>query len=468
MNKKEKLIQILYSFLIIFFSITLTYFLFTKTQTTLILIGLTLFSLISFKKPLISLYLILLLPVLGEFSRFTFLNQSIILSDLLLPVFIITLLPQVLKSKFDKRLKLILKLISIFILIAIFSLIFSLTELSITEVLKSSLYLIRFILYFSLLPFSYFIISKYSQSKKVIFWIVISALLLVITGIIQLIYLPDLKELALQQGYDPHINRLVGSWLDPNFIGGFFAFISTLILSLAIYEKNKKVKIFYSISIFIFISALFFTYSRSAYLALFASIFMLGLLKARKLLLIFLLIFFIGINFSSRAKERVGELITSITSVITQSSENPDPTARLRIKNWNDTIELIKQKPLLGHGYNTLTFTKVNQGFIENTEIHSASGSDSSLLTILVTTGIFGLLVYLSIIILILKYSLLNWLKYKNNPYLQGLNLGVFCSFIGLLVHSFFVNSLLFPQILIYFWIIIGIFYYKNANKQLV
>ncbi len=467
MIKKEKLNKILYSFLIIF-SIILTYFLFTKTQTTLIFIGVFLFGFISYKKPILSLYLILLLPVLGEFSRFTFFGQSIVLSDLLLPVFIITLLPQVIKSKFDKKIKTILKLISIFILIAILSLIFSLTELSISEVLKSSLYLIRFILYFSLLPFSYFIISKYSRSKKVIFWIVISSLLLVITGILQLIFLPDLKELALQQGYDPHINRLVGSWLDPNFIGGFFAFISTFILSLAIYEKNKKIKIFYLISTLVFISTLFLTYSRSAYLALFTSIFILGLLKARKILLIFLLTFIIGINFSSRAKERVGELITSMTSVITQSSENPDPTARLRIKNWNETIELIKQKPLLGHGYNTLTFTKVNQGFIETTDIHSASGSDSSLLTILVTTGIFGLLTYLITILLILKYSLLNWLKFKNNPYLQGLNLGVFCSFIGLLVHSFFVNSLLFPQILIYFWIVIGLFYFKNANKQFV
>src|SRR5690606_11520258 len=107
-------------------------------------------------------------------------------------------------------------------------------------VLSGSLYLIRLIGYFALLPIAISILSTPKTTNKsknlsqqsanpqeihknfqnLLIFLGISSFLIAITGFIQLQILPNLEGLE-SLGYDPHINRLVGSWLDPNFIGGF-------------------------------------------------------------------------------------------------------------------------------------------------------------------------------------------------------------------------------------------------------
>ncbi len=443
----------------------ITYLALTSTQSALLVFCLGIYAVLSYKKPFFGLCLILLLPVLGEFSRFDFLGKSIVLSDLIIPIFEIVVLLKYKKTFFHKNLRLILLSIFTFLSIALFSLLFSFTVLTSGEVLQSALYLIRLTLYLGLFPISYLIISA-QNIRQLIVWIAVSAILVAISGFIQMVYLPSLEQLSLTSGYDPHINRLVGSWLDPNFIGGFFAIISLVLLSLSLYERKQSTKIFYWLTTGILLAALFLTYSRSAYLAFATGILVLGLIKGRRLLLIFLIIGTLGIAVSDRAQQRVGELVTSVNSILFETSENPDPTARLRLQNWQDTWGLIDQKPFLGHGYNTLSFIKLNQGLITDQQVHSASGSDSSLLTILVTTGIIGLLTFLFILFLLFQETFHSWYNSKHTTLQKGFGLGLFAGSIALLVHSSFVNSLLFPQIMIYFWILVSIQYTLSTNKR--
>lgn len=436
-----------------------------QPEISLLTIALAVYSWISYKRPFTGLMLLLLLPVLGEFSRLNILGRSLVLSDIIIPLFEISALIGINNFKFSKSVTRQLQIIGIFILIAIFSLLFSLTTLSINDVFQSSLYLIRLIVYLGLLPISYLIIKKTTTSKAITY-VTISILLIAGTGLVQLIYLPTLEDLAKSSGYDPHINRLVGSWLDPNFIGGLFAIIIVFLTSLSLYEKSSRKKTFYIISSLICTVALFFTYSRSAYLALAGGVLILGLIKAKKLLVIFLIISSIGIASSERAQQRLSELTTSVKSVIFNTSENPDPTARLRIQNWEQTINLISQKPLLGHGYNTLSIVKLSSGYIQNTGIHSASGSDSSILTIIATTGILGLIPFLIFLLNILLHSFANW-KNSKDQHSKAISLGTFCSIIVLLIHCNFVNSLFFPQIMIYIWVLLGIFYRHKKEPKI-
>lgn len=442
----------------------ITYSGFIWPENTFLLTGLAIYFLISFRNPFVGLCLLLFLPVLGEFSRLVLFGRSLVLSDLIIPLFEIAALLQIKNYDFSKSFSKQLHLLGIFLIVAGLSLIFSLSALPLNEVVQSSLYLIRLLLYIGLLPISYLIINKENYRQLIIF-ICLSTILVAGTGFLQLVLLPNLEELSKTAGYDPHINRLVGSWLDPNFIGGFFAMISVFLLGLIFYEKSTRQKTYYLITIVISLLALFLTYSRSAYLALAGGILLLGLIKARRLLVIFLILGAIGIASSDRAQQRVGELTTSINSVLFNTAENPDPTARLRIQNWDQTMHLISLKPLLGHGYNTLSYVKLAAGFIEDENIHSASGSDSSLLTILVTTGLLGLIPFLIFLFIILRDSLKAWKKSKKLA-TQGIGLAIFCSLISLLIHSNFVNSLFFPQIMIYLWILLGLFYQLKTNNQ--
>jgi O-antigen ligase len=447
---------------IIFGSLT-TWFIITAPDIALLPIASLLFAITCLKRPLWGLSLLIFLPIAGEFSRFSFLGRSIVLSDLFIPIFEFVIFWRLTKRPLDKNIQTPLKVLAAFLCVAIFSLLFSLTVLPFSEFAQSGLYLFRLIVYIGLLPCSYWLISK-ENYQQILKYIIISTLLIAATGFIQLQLLPNLEELAKTAGYDPHINRLVGSWLDPNFIGGFFAFMSLIISSIAIYDKSKKRRYFLLGIAAILLIALFLTYSRSAYLAFAVGLLVMGIIKARKLLIIVMIIATIGIASSERAQQRIGELATSMTSVLFNSSENPDPTARLRIKNWEQTLNLISQKPLLGHGYNTLTYIKLKEGFVQDEDVHSASGSDSSLLTILATTGIFGIFFFLIFYFIVLKKLFQTWKKRKPK-FIKGLSLGLFSGIIALLIHSNFVNSLLFPQIMIFLFILLGLFY-KTINLK--
>jgi O-antigen ligase len=453
--------KILFGILAALASLTVLFGYFYQPDLTIFLSITGIFSLISLFRPQLGLYLILLLPVFGEFSRFTLLGRSLIASDIIIPLYILIWLIRHPVLQPDSSTRLQLKTLGIFIILAFFSLLFSLTALSATDVASGALYLIRLISYIALFPITFSLFREEKSQLKLLKYILLIALLIALGGFIQLQILPNLEELAKNQGYDPHINRLVGSWLDPNFIGGFFAFIISIFAGIAIYSKSSRFRAALLLILAILSTALFLTYSRSAYLALAASALVIGLLKSRRLLITLIILAAIGISVSERAQERVGELVTSITSVLFNTAENPDPTARLRLQNWDQTVELIKQKPLLGYGYNNLTAVKLQEGFIKDEDVHSASGSDSSLLTITATTGLLGLAVFLFSLFLFLKTSAQNWL-HGQNDLKKGLGLGLLAGLLGLFVHSNFVNSLLFPQIMIFFWILLGLLYAKK------
>jgi len=328
--------------------------------------------------------------------------------------------------------------------------------------------------------------------KKILTAISISALLLAIAGFIQLVIYPDLAQLE-KAGWDPHINRLVSTWLDPNFVGGLLSFISCILIGITLHLKKFSQKIGLSTIILILLIAIFLTYSRSAYLALAAGLTVISLLKSRKILIIALILATLGLTVSDRARERTAELFQSVTAIFTETAQTPDPTAKLRLKSYDQTIQLIQKRPLLGSGYNTLRDVNHHEGFISDPEIHSAGGSDSSLLTILATTGILGFIPFALIYLAALLVTWNNWRRPAKNtppersfpahkspdktiepitssptsntitPLFRGYNLGLFGGICALLIHSLFVNSLLFPPILIYFWICLGLAVHKKT-----
>jgi len=439
------------------------------TNTTMVIGVLTfmLAILIIRKKMLWGIFAVLLLPLIGELYRLPFGGDS---GTLVSDVAIAGLMAVWIYEKIRLRKKLpkntLNKPLAIFTGVAIFSLLLSLSFLKISEAAASSLYLARFIEYVLLAIVTADIIKNESSPKnqektkqQILNIITISAILIAIAGFIQLVIYPDLGKLQ-EYGWDPHQNRLVSTWLDPNFIGGFLAYIIALLTGITLYSKSLIKKIGLILIISILGIALFLTYSRSGYLAAVTALGVIGILKSRKLLIGGIIIFAVALNFLPRAQERVDDLVHSAESFILNTNENPDPTAKLRIVSWNQTLQLIEKRPLLGSGYNTLKYVKYNEGFVENSDIHSASGSDSSLLTILATTGILGFIPFVMLYWNVLSVSWKNWHVKKSSSKVeakwQGYALGILAGTSGLLVHSLFVNSLLFAQIMIFFWISVG------------
>lgn len=282
-----------------------------------------------------------------------------------------------------------------------------------------------------------------------------SMVLISLLGFLQLKFFPSFLELGLYlDGWDPHIGRLLSTWFDPNFIGGYLAFLLPVSLSLAIYFKRRKhyrMMAVLAVISALGIVALYLTYSRSGYLALLAALGILTFFRSRKLLVALILIVFLGFSFSPRVQERTLEAVDSAKGLIGLNSQKPlDPTAQLRVYSWQFAREIIADYPLLGSGFGRYAF-EINERGHGLLSDHSSGGSDSSLLTIWAQTGIFGLLAYLSIgftaAVLAIKGI---WKKEDFESYLQ---LGLLSGFAGMIVHSVFVNSLLYALMMTYLWV---------------
>jgi O-antigen ligase len=179
-------------------------------------------------------------------------------------------------------------------------------------------------------------------------------------------------------------------------------------------------------------------------LALIAGVGLFALIRSRVLLIGIVITGLLATAVLSPVRDRVFSLVDSAQSVLTETYTLPDASARHRFGSWEEGWQLFLDKPLIGQGYNRYGDAALELGTIKDTNIHSANGSDSSLLTVLATTGLLGFLPFIAIYGLILRWA---W---------RDREIGLIGGITGLFVHSIFVNSLLFPLLLAPLWILIG------------
>lgn len=376
--------------------------------------------------------------ILGEFGKYPFglASQAVSLTDITLTTTLIFF--AVWKFGVEKEK---IKLPRPYIILVGF-LGVGLLSLFISGNLSGIFYLIRFFVFIQVFLISYFLIKdKFIKLYDLAKIVVLAGIIISITGFLQLIFYPDLKYFS-DFGYDPHIGRLSASFLDPNFVGGF---LNLCLVCLVPLRKRLKPAILIVLGISI-ISAVIFTFSRSAYLQLLIQLFVIGLFLNRKILL-FLIIIPVILYFSV---PRFAERISGAFKV--------DVTSKERIQSWEKGWSVIKSNPLVGVGFNNLRSVSVENNLIKSFSPdggHSGAGVDSSLLFTAATTGFTGLAVYLFFIF----FNLYAFFKSLVRNIKFDFGFVPFVITIGLLAHSFFVNSLYFPPIMLYWFSILGASY---------
>ncbi len=411
------------------------------------------------KKLLYTLFALLLLaPVTGELWRIPIMGQELLPSDLIIPpLFLCWLLD---KLKYDRKVRLgkIGKAIVLFLFVIVIVNFFNLLRFDFDQMVVGFIYLGRFGMYIliSLMALDLLQRDQTGKFKKLLLISAfLSLFLITILGFLQLKFFPSFLELNMQdKGWDPHVGRLLSTWFDPNFVGGFLAFMLPISLSLALYAyRNKKWAwaVLGGVLSLLGLMALYWTYSRSGYLALIVGLGLFTFFKSRRLLVLFVIFLVLGFSFSTRVQQRTVDAWESAKSLVGVEAQKPlDPTSQFRVDSWQFAGQIIKDYPLLGAGYGRYAHEFYERGRGPMAD-HSSGGSDSSLLTIWAQTGIFGLLSYLWIIFVAFAVSIKPiWKKEGFDSYLQ---LGLLCGLAGLMVHSFFVNSLLFALMMIYFWL---------------
>lgn len=338
-----------------------------------------------------------------------------------------------------KSLKFPNKIFFPFVLFAVWStstIIWALTAFTPHEVATASLFLARFVAYFFLSIVVFNLVDK-SNIKSWVNLILLSGTLYILTGFVQFLAIPDLTFLT-PFGWDPHQRRIVGTVIDPNFSGYIFVLIFSLASSYYLFEKKKDGFLIVALLSFI---ALILTFSRSSYLAFIAGAGTIGIIKSPKLLAGIFIVLILTFALIPQVRTRIIGALTL------------DETAQARIESWQNALVIIRDNSLFGVGFNTYRFAQEKYNFfsLDNPQGgHSGGGVDSSLLLVTATTGAVGI----SLFILLLGSIIKTIAKgASSNP----LRLATLASLFALLVHSLFVNSLFFPQIMLLIFPLIGL-----------
>lgn len=411
------------------------------------------------QKLLYTLFVLLLLaPVTGELWHIPVWKFEFLPSDIV----ILILFPLWALDKFvtDRRVRIgkIGMAIAVFLFVMVTTYFLNMLRFDFTQMLSGFILMGRFGMYVIVAGMAFDMLDRDTTGlfrRLLIGAMILSMVLIVILGFLQLKFFPSFLELGLYlEGWDPHIGRLLSTWFDPNFIGGYLAFVLPVTLALGLYfKRNKHIKwaaVLFGISM-IGLVALYLTFSRSGYLALIVALGILTFFTSRKMLVALVMVVVLAFTVSPRMQERTIEAVDSAKGLIGLDSQKPlDPTARLRVYSWQFASEIIADYPLLGAGFGRYAF-EINERGHGLLSDHSSGGSDSSLLTIWAQTGIFGILSYLAIGFVAAITAIRRiWKKDDFDSYLL---LGLLSGFAGMMVHSVFVNSLLYALMMVYLWV---------------
>ena len=316
----------------------------------------------------------------------------------------------------------------LFVLFALFSFIFSIFIFHQIELIYGLLYLFRLAGYYFFGIYVWNFIGKSQMNKKLLITSLIGvSTVSAIFGWIQYFMVPDLKAFFIY-GWDMHLFRIFGTFLDPTFLSLIIVF--GLLLSIHLWTHKWNWKYFF-ITVFLLIS-LAFTYSRAGYLAFAAGIVVTIYFKKRFKNLMFL----------------IGGL--AILALLLPTSKNNSIelfrtfSAVARIDNYKTTLQIFSKSPVFGVGYNNMCIAYQKYIGIQPFFSHACSGSDSSLLLILATTGVVGFLIFIFSISRIVR-------SLKRDSYFIILT----SCFFTLLIHSLFSNSMFYSWIMGYFIILL-------------
>lgn len=322
---------------------------------------------------------------------------------------------------------------------------------SMSAVLVSGLYAVRLIGYLLMLPVLVRTVNEVGRDH-VAKIVVGFGTIMVLAGMVQLALFPDFRIFD-HLGWDPHHDRLLGTFLDPNFtaiwLSGFLFFV--VLVKTAINKVITRV----ALASVVFVSIVL-TLSRSGLLAFLAGLGALFVVRLKFSYLVLAAALVVGASFVPAVGSRLAGVV------------DLDTTVRYRLESWEGATAIIKNKPLFGVGYNTLKFrryedalpgtsrlvSRFEDGIIRPQQLSSRAdaGFDSSLLTIFATTGVIGFAVFSWWLWVLLSLA---FAGIKRRGIFSGS--GWLMSFtFSLLLSSWFVNAWLYPPILILWMIAIS------------
>lgn len=211
------------------------------------------------------------------------------------------------------------------------------------------------------------------------------------------------------------------------FFWGFLQFV-----------KKKKYKIFGYALVAATLFALMYRFSRAGYIAALFGIFVLGILKDRKLL-VCLGIFLFTWQFlmPTAVQQRVN---------MTETNGRLDASAQERVELWENARNSIMRSPIVGDGFGTFQLGE---------HVDNLKDTHNWYVKVMVETGIIGLILALALLQQMLATSYRLFRK-ASDPLYKGLGLGIFLATCSSMVANCFGDRWTYLEISGLLWVLIG------------
>jgi hypothetical protein len=225
----------------------------------------------------------------------------------------------------------------------------------------------------------------------------------------------------------------------PNLSAAYLVQFAMFTWGVEQFVKGKIYKIIGLAAIATSFFALLYTFSRGGYLAALVGILVLGILKDRKLLIIF------GV-FLLTWQTVVPTAVHQRIDMTKNSTGELDASAQQRVELWKESWESIKQSPVFGKGYGTFRYGQ-----------HAANLFDTHNLfvKVWVETGIVGLAM---VLILLQQMFSLGYRLFRraNDSLYRGLGLGLLLATCCSIVANFFGDRWNFIELSGPMWVLVG------------
>ncbi len=225
----------------------------------------------------------------------------------------------------------------------------------------------------------------------------------------------------------------------PNETAAFLAQFAMFFWGMAVFMKRRKVKlIFYGI-VAATVFATMYTFSRGAYVALVVSVFLLGALKDRKLLVVGAIFLFTWQAIVPGAvRERV---------MMTQSSDGKlEASANERVRLWEDAEQSMLSSPIMGNGYATYALVAHVDGLRDTHNWY---------VKVVVESGIIGFILAAAMFQQIFSMSYRLFKTARDSLY-QGLGLGLLLAFCSCTIANCFGDRWTSIEITGMLWVLVG------------
>jgi O-antigen ligase len=329
-------------------------------------------------------------------------------------------------------------------------------DLTVSEVAFSSLYLIRWSLYAALYLFALTALRRTAAPRLIRIAVVVCGAFAAF-GIFQSIFLPNFAFIVYPDAtpyidWDIQGNRLVSTFLDPNFAGAFIMF-GLLYCHAQASERRASYP-----ALVLFWVALILTLSRSSIIA---ALLGLSLLTVR-----------------TQSFRRLFVPLASLVAIMALVADRLlqfaaaynkltllDASALARLGDWLLAWRVFLDNPLIGVGYNTFGIVRAAYGSPASGSM--AFGSDGGVLYMGAVSGIVGVTLLGAVL---WRLTMLGWRTYRMGSLPQpvralGLTLHVWIP--SLMIQSAASNSIFYPFIIGFLFLLGGLCarqYYEAAR----